>query len=58
MRNVAWAISNLCRGKPSPPFDLFESCIEVMCRTAMQNETEDILIDACWAISYISDSGL
>ena len=37
VRNVSWAISNLCRGKPAPPFELFECCIEVMCSTAMKN---------------------
>ncbi|KAJ2956739.1 hypothetical protein NQZ79_g7456 [Umbelopsis isabellina] len=42
LRNATWTLSNFCRGKnPQPDWELATD--------------EEILIDACWAISYLSD---
>uniref|UniRef100_A0A804QPC7 Importin subunit alpha n=1 Tax=Zea mays TaxID=4577 RepID=A0A804QPC7_MAIZE len=39
LRNATWTLSNFCRGKPQPNFD----------------QDEEVLTDACWALSYLSD---
>ena len=54
LRNATWALSNLCRGKPQPSFEAVKPCIPVLARILTSNDAE-ILTDACWALSYISD---
>nr|CAB3260069.1 importin subunit alpha-7 [Phallusia mammillata] len=55
LRNVVWAISNVCRGKNPPPnFQKVSPCLPVLSRLLF-NEEPDILADTCWALSYLSD---
>mmetsp|Transcript_66983 Transcript_66983/g.187211 ORF Transcript_66983/g.187211 Transcript_66983/m.187211 type:complete len:629 (+) Transcript_66983:115-2001(+) len=53
-RNATWAVSNLCRGRPHPPLEAVVPLIPVLA-VLLQNTDDDILSDACWAVSYISD---
>lgn len=58
-KNGAWALSNLCRGKPRPNFDVIKYSIPVFARVLRDSKSEDaeeleILIDALWALSYLS----
>ncbi|KAL2296033.1 hypothetical protein Nmel_017565 [Mimus melanotis] len=54
-RNAVWALSNLCRGKSPPPeFDKVSPCLPVLSRLLF-NSDSDLLADACWALSYLSD---
>jgi len=53
-RNAVWAMSNLCRGKPVPPFEAILPAIPVFAEL-LKDEDETVVSDACWAISYISD---
>ena len=53
-RNVVWAISNLCRGKPAPPFEQIAPAIPVLASLLEATDT-NVITDACWALSYISD---
>jgi len=56
-RNTAWCCTNLMRGKPLPDEkDLFFA-IPVYCDVLKNNERKEILTDAMWGLSYISDSG-
>eukprot|EP01119_Soliformovum_irregulare_P008929 TRINITY_DN2201_c1_g1_i1.p1 TRINITY_DN2201_c1_g1~~TRINITY_DN2201_c1_g1_i1.p1 ORF type:complete len:517 (+),score=208.24 TRINITY_DN2201_c1_g1_i1:196-1746(+) len=53
-RNATWCLSNLCRGKPQPPPALIAPALPILARLIHDQDSE-ILIDACWALSYLSD---
>jgi len=54
LRNATWTLSNFCRGKPHPDFQQLRPSIPLLVNL-LQVEDEEILVDTCWAISYISD---
>lgn len=54
IRNAAWTLSNLCRGKPAPKFELVSKALPTLA-VLIYNEDEEILTDACWTLSYLSD---
>lgn len=54
LRNATWAISNLCRGKPQPDFNTVRHALPCL-NYLLGSSDEEILTDACWAISYLTD---
>lgn len=54
IRNVTWTLSNLCRGKPSPDFEIVRPALQLLARLLFSSDIETVT-DACWALSYISD---
>ncbi|KAG1884715.1 ARM repeat-containing protein [Suillus subluteus] len=55
LRNATWTLSNFCRDKnPQPDWELISPALTVLTKLIYSLDDE-ILIDACWAISYLSD---
>ncbi|KAL1225180.1 Importin subunit alpha-3 [Cardamine amara subsp. amara] len=55
LRNATWTLSNFCRGKPQPSFEQTQASLPVLKRL-VQSEDDEVLTDACWALSYLSDN--
>uniref|UniRef100_A0A0D9V0K5 IBB domain-containing protein n=1 Tax=Leersia perrieri TaxID=77586 RepID=A0A0D9V0K5_9ORYZ len=54
LRNAAWTLSNFCRGKPQPDFAHVKPALSAL-RQLILYQDEKIIMDSCWALSYLSD---
>ncbi|KAJ3170045.1 Importin alpha subunit (Karyopherin alpha subunit) (Serine-rich RNA polymerase I suppressor protein) [Irineochytrium annulatum] len=55
LRNATWTLSNFCRGKnPQPDWATISPALPILAKLIYAND-EEVLTDACWAISYLSD---
>lgn len=54
LRNATWALSNLVRGKPQPSKEYVAYAVPMLARL-LQIEDDELLIDVCWALSYVTD---
>ncbi|KAL8137137.1 hypothetical protein V2J09_003138 [Rumex salicifolius] len=54
LRNATWTLSNFCRGKPQPAFEQTKPALPTLQRL-IHSTDDEILTDACWALSYLSD---
>ncbi|KAF5786452.1 putative importin-alpha, importin-beta-binding domain, armadillo-like helical [Helianthus annuus] len=54
LRNATWTLSNFCRGKPQPAFEQTRPALPAL-QQLIHSTDEEVLTDACWALSYLSD---
>lgn len=54
LRNATWTLSNLCRNKPQPNFNLLSVALPTLTRL-VHSQDDEIVVDALWALSYLSD---
>ncbi|KAK3844033.1 MAG: armadillo-type protein [Linnemannia gamsii] len=55
LRNATWTLSNFCRGKnPPPDWESISPALSVLAKL-IHSSDDEVLIDACWAMSYLSD---
>jgi len=54
LRNATWTLSNFCRGKPQPAFDRVSIALPFLANL-IYSQDDEVLTDACWALSYLSD---
>jgi len=54
LRNATWTLSNFCRGKPQPDFEMVRISLPTLGQLIFSPD-EEVLTDACWALSYLSD---
>ncbi|KAF2558368.1 hypothetical protein F2Q68_00018231 [Brassica cretica] len=52
--NAAWTLSNLCRGKPQPPYDQVSAALPALAQLIRLDDKE-LLAYTCWALVYLSD---
>ncbi|CAH8306438.1 unnamed protein product [Eruca vesicaria subsp. sativa] len=55
LRNATWTLSNFCRGKPQPSIEQTGPALPVL-KSLVQLTDDEVLTDACWALSYLSDN--
>jgi len=53
-RNGAWALSNLCKGKPAPPFGSISGALPAFCNLLKNENHQEILTYAAWGLFYSS----
>ena len=54
LKNATWALSNFCRGKPQPSIQVIAPALHIL-GGLIKCVNDEVLRDACWAFSYISD---
>ncbi len=54
LQNLSFLVSNLCRGRPRPPFDATLPIVPIIIALMGVDDT-DTLTDALWAMSYYTD---
>lgn len=53
LRNTAWTLSNLCRGKPQPELSQVKPALAPLAELISSTDPE-MSADACWALCYLS----
>ena len=55
IKNASWAISNLCRGKPGPIYEMVKDAMPVLAEVVKLQHDAEILSDSLWALSHLSE---
>jgi len=54
IRHATWTLSNFCRGKPQPAWDILAPALPVLCKLINHTDAE-VLSDALWALAFVTD---
>ncbi|GAB2262700.1 hypothetical protein Droror1_Dr00003697 [Drosera rotundifolia] len=54
VKTATWALSNFCKHKPKPSFELTKAGLPVLQQLVKFNDDE-VQSEACWALSHLSD---
>ena len=54
LRNATWTLSNFCRGKPSPAPEVLTAIMPAL-SYLLNNADKEVVQDAAWGISYLTD---
>ncbi|KAH9754241.1 Importin subunit alpha-2 [Citrus sinensis] len=54
LRIGTWTLSNLCKGKPQPPFDQVRPVLPALAQL-IHLDDEEVLRNVCWTLSNLSD---
>ena len=57
IKHCVWAISNFCRSKPAPEYEVLLPSIDLIISAVQKfkNDT-DLLVDASWVLSYLTEN--
>jgi len=54
IRNTAWTLSNMYRGKPSPPLELVQPGMPLL-KLLLNHPDDEVVVDTIWAVSYATE---
>jgi len=54
LKNATWTLSNFCRGKPQPELSKIKAALPILAKL-ITHSNQEVVGDACWALSYVSD---
>jgi len=54
VRNTAWTLSNMYRGKPSPPLELVQPGMPLL-KILLTHPDDEVVVDTIWAVSYATE---
>jgi importin subunit alpha-1 len=56
IKQCVWSISNFCRSKPAPDYEMLKPCIDKVIGALYKIDDNEFLVDACWILSYLTES--
>lgn len=56
-KNIIWAASNLCRGKPIPPYRRISAAMGIFAAALKDETLNEAFEDASWGLAYLMESG-
>eukprot|EP01017_Pseudomicrothorax_dubius_P048809 TRINITY_DN895_c0_g2_i2.p1 TRINITY_DN895_c0_g2~~TRINITY_DN895_c0_g2_i2.p1 ORF type:complete len:295 (+),score=68.37 TRINITY_DN895_c0_g2_i2:663-1547(+) len=56
VKNVAWALSNLCRGSPPPNYESVKLAVPVFGKMILDESDSETLSEALWALVNLTDN--
>ncbi|KAL4461641.1 hypothetical protein ABPG74_016265 [Tetrahymena malaccensis] len=56
-RTIVWVISNFCRGKPQPEYEIVRPCLFYLGKCLEKyKDDQEIIADSLWGINYLSET--